>query len=539
MGWTTPTSTDDESARREHMTRVILLILVALAFAFSVPVFIGWVAGLFLLEDLAIILSVLLTVLAAWLITLRGGWRISRYLPILAIFALGVYGTTYAGIITTFILAHMMSILLTAMLLGDRQTWVMVILVIGTHLILGELHDRSEFAEFLTKAIPFSGLILGSAAMFLFAMHQLQSALDSVRKSARELESEILVRQQAEEKILKRNRELWLLNRVIATAASSQEINEILGIAIQEMASSLEVPQAGATLLTRDHNYLEVVAEFPKGARESALGTLIPIDGNDSTRYVMENHQPLAITDVQSDERMVAVQDLMLENKITSILILPLIVHDQVLGTIGLDSFVRREFTGDEIQLASNAALAAAQAIENAQLYQQLQRMAIHDELTELLNRRGIMEFGLREFERARRFQRGLTVIFMDIDHFKEINDQHGHSGGDAFLHNFGKLINGCVRDIDLVGRYGGDEFVVLLTETGLSEGVGVAHRLRSLIESTPVSIGPVEIRFTASLGVAELTPEMADLAELIARADTYLYKAKKAGRNRVEVACE
>jgi diguanylate cyclase (GGDEF)-like protein len=217
--------------------------------------------------------------------------------------------------------------------------------------------------------------------------------------------------------------------------------------------------------------------------------------------------------------------------------LVPLIVHDRLLGSIELDSQATHEFTDEEIQMATHAALAAAQSIENAQLYAKVQRLAIHDDLTEILNRRGFLDYGAREFELSRRFERDLALIFLDVDHLKDINDNYGHTWGDVFLRSLGKLIAGSVREIDLAGRYGGDEFVILLTETSLPQAVEAAERLRERIQQASITIRSVEFQVSASLGVAYRTSQIASLSELIDSADTALYQAKAAGRNCVRVA--
>jgi diguanylate cyclase (GGDEF)-like protein len=536
-GLIAPLSTDEMDARRELMTRVILLTLSGIQFLATVLVFIGWLAGFFLWEDLATLLTILLFMVAGWLLVLWGHWRVSRFILLFILFSLGVYGSSYGGLLTTFILAYLIAVLLYAMLIGGRSTWILAGVVILVHLWVGQTVEHRSFIDLMTTAIPYSGLIIVGAALIQFAMGRLQIALTDAHRSAEELRNQIQVRELAEAELLKRNQELLVLNRVIAAATSSLEITEILQTALQELANGLRVPQSGAALLQTDRNNLEVVAVYPKEREAGALGVLIPIEGNLSTQYVMETRKALAIADAQNDARTAPVHETLREHGVASILILPLIVRDQVLGTIGLDSFERREFTEEEIALASNAALAAAQAIENAQLYAKVQRLAIHDELTDLLNRRGFIEFGQREFDRSRRFERGLTLIFMDVDDFREINERYGHAGGDVILRNLGMLINQSLRDIDLVGRYGGDEFIVLLTETGLTAGVEVAERLRGIIHKTPMSIGSVDFHATVSMGVAELAPKITELPELIAIADKALYQAKKAGRNRVEIS--
>jgi diguanylate cyclase (GGDEF)-like protein len=519
------------------MTRVILLIMTGLMLFFTIIVCIGWLVGYFLLVDFAITLGVQVAFTAGLSLSQRGSWRLARYIPPFVFFSLGVYGSLNAGLLTTFVLAYTTTVVLSSMLLSSQFTWTVAGIAIVTHLVLGQISYPTSRIEFLTIAIPYTSLMIGLTSLFLFAMQRLQTALSNTRDYAGRLIFEVQVREKAQAELLMRNRELSLLNRVIAASASSLEINEILSTTLTELVESLGMDRGGAALLDRDHTHLTVVAETPEGTPQSALGVQIPIDGNYSSQYVIENRKPLAIADAQHDPRLEKVDELLRERKIASILILPLIVHGQVLGTIGLDSFKQREFSQEEITLAWHAAIASAQAIENAQLYAKVQRMAIHDELTDLLNRRGLIEFGQREFERARRFQRGLSAIFMDLDNFKDINDCYGHSGGDIFLRKLAKALKEVVREVDLIGRYGGDEFVVILTETSLATALEVAERLRRRVQTTQIAIGSEIASTSTSIGVAELTPETSDLAELIARADQALYQAKRSGGNRIDVA--
>lgn len=535
---TAPQSSIEEDARREYMTRVILLIMAGIAVFFIFPIGLGFIAGMFDLPSMLMQLGVVGAMLAGLLVTLRGGWRISRLIPIITFFALGMYGSSYSGILTTFVLAYCISVILSAMLMEVWFTWVMVSVVVMTHLVLSQIFFPQILEDFLTSAIPYTALIVGLASLFQFAMRRLQAALTSTRSFASQLQSEIQVRETAEAELLKKNQELALLNRVIAAAASSLDVEDILDTTLCELVKSLSLMYGSAALVQDDRSHLKVVAEYPKmdGGSGSPI-LLVPTDGNASTQFVLENRLPLAIVDARQDERTALVHNQLKARGVASVLLVPLIVHDRLLGSIELDSQATHEFTDEEIQMATHAALAAAQSIENAQLYAKVQRLAIHDDLTEILNRRGFLDYGAREFELSRRFERDLALIFLDVDHLKDINDNYGHTWGDVFLRSLGKLIAGSVREIDLAGRYGGDEFVILLTETSLPQAVEAAERLRERIQQASITIRSVEFQVSASLGVAYRTSQIASLSELIDSADTALYQAKAAGRNCVRVA--
>lgn len=165
----------------------------------------------------------------------------------------------------------------------------------------------------------------------------------------------------------------------------------------------------------------------------------------------------------------------------------------------------------------------------------ELVRISRHDSLTGVFNRGYITELALREGERARRHRRPLAVAMMDIDHFKSINDTHGHDVGDQVIQELARVCTANVRSTDYFGRFGGEEFIVVMPETGQADALEVAERLRSVIEQTPVNGGTKEVRFTASIGVAVMEAGSGeDWHGLRKRADVALYRGKELGRNRV-----
>jgi diguanylate cyclase (GGDEF)-like protein/PAS domain S-box-containing protein len=167
----------------------------------------------------------------------------------------------------------------------------------------------------------------------------------------------------------------------------------------------------------------------------------------------------------------------------------------------------------------------------------QLANMALFDSLTGTLNRQAFHQYAEKEFARSKRYYRPLSAIMLDIDHFKRINDQYGHQGGDQVLQIFAEACQEVIRSTDLLGRVGGEEFALLLPDTPLKAAYNLAERLRERINKYPYLAGEMLIEVTASLGVAELQHDDSDFKALLQRADEALYQAKHAGRNRVKMA--
>ncbi|MEA3396410.1 MAG: PAS domain S-box protein, partial [Chloroflexota bacterium] len=194
------------------------------------------------------------------------------------------------------------------------------------------------------------------------------------RKGLVVLGHDITERVRAQKKLRRRHRELALLNRVIAAASTTLEPKAVLETTCRELALAFDVPQVAAALLNEERTASTVVAEYLAAGRPSALDVVIPVEGNPATQYVLDHNVPLAVADVQHDPRMSAVHDVMRQRGTVSMLILPLMARGQVVGTLGLDTVERREFSDEEIDLAASAVAAAAQALENARLFSQAQR---------------------------------------------------------------------------------------------------------------------------------------------------------------------
>jgi diguanylate cyclase (GGDEF)-like protein len=222
-------------------------------------------------------------------------------------------------------------------------------------------------------------------------------------------------------------------------------------------------------------------------------------------------------------------------NQQCSFLGVPLILRDEVIGVIAMLSLHPHAYSKDQIRLLQTMASQAAIAIENARLYEQVRHLAIVDELTEIYNYRGLMLLGTREVERAQRFNHPLTALFLDIDHFRNFNNRYSHNVGNQVLHSVAQECRSDCRSVDILSRYGGEEFVILLPETDLDAGAVTAERLVRRIETLRVATEKGSLGVTISIGVAELDNSVNNLQSLIEHANLGEHLAKTNGRNRAE----
>lgn len=195
------------------------------------------------------------------------------------------------------------------------------------------------------------------------------------------------------------------------------------------------------------------------------------------------------------------------------------------------DYLVKGEITSRVLERSIRYSLKLGEAMR------ELRRLATRDALTGLLNRRAFDELISDETERALRLKRPFALVMLDVDHFKSVNDTHGHSAGDTVLATVARVLEAQVRTIDKVARVGGEEFAVLLMETGREDGFAVAERLVDAVRRTPVTLKNGEtLNMTVSAGTAVLRPDGTP-ESLIAAADTALYRAKHEGRDRAVLA--
>jgi len=337
------------------------------------------------------------------------------------------------------------------------------------------------------------------------------------------------------EETARRARRLALVNEISTAINQPMELNAVLQAAVDGLVRAMNLSQAGLALFDENRQRLVVVADHTAPGGMPAVGIELQLEGNLSMDRILSTRRSLAIFDAQHDPLLESVRPVMKKRGVQSMLLVPIVIRGEVVGTIGCDALDQpRHFSEGEIDLAETIANLTAVRIEQARLFTQTQQLAITDALTGLYNRRGLFELGHREVERALRFQRPLAAVMIDIDHFKRVNDRYGHAAGDEVLRVLADRMRSNVREIDIVGRYGGEEFVILLPENSLKVALQVAERVRQGIVDSPIPFEGRWIKITVSLGVAAASQETRDLAALIEKADRALYGAKRSGRDRV-----
>ncbi len=229
--------------------------------------------------------------------------------------------------------------------------------------------------------------------------------------------------------------------------------------------------------------------------------------------------------------------------EIISAIFAPIVSGDVPLGIIQIFSLTKdKQFTNRDLALAESIGRQTGIAIENARLFKEVQKLAITDPLTGINNRGHFFTLGLQEIERNDRYRHTLSVILLDLDHFKTVNDTYGHSTGDQVLKKVTQRITEMLRKNDILGRYGGEEFTIILPETDLDAALQAAERIRAAISDQPIVIDKdISVSLTISLGVATIAAEKSkarsaidNFENLLEEADAALYQAKNDGRNLV-----
>lgn len=216
---------------------------------------------------------------------------------------------------------------------------------------------------------------------------------------------------------------------------------------------------------------------------------------------------------------------------------IPLVFGPHNNGVLYVERAGSTPFSEQEHQLLATVGTSLSLSLRNADTYQDIQELASRDPLTGVLNRRSLDGPLTREFKAGLRYGASACLMLLDLDYFKTVNDRLGHTAGDRVLKDLAKLMIDTVRDIDIVGRYGGEEFAVILPHTSLEQAQSLADRLRILIERQAFNLDDGMVRTTVSVGIADAPhPTIASIADWVNAADTALYAAKAQGRNRVVV---
>ncbi len=299
-------------------------------------------------------------------------------------------------------------------------------------------------------------------------------------------------------------------------------LNQILNAARQAIPDAV---QGVLYLLSTENHHLEVRASF--GCQDPAL---ISPELEFYTARAVQEKKALILNAIAGFPTGGSGQS----TQAGSAMIAPLKADQSVKGALALFGPHPKLFHENHLELLDAFAATATAALQNATLYTEVQRLATTDSVTELYNRRKFFELGELEMHRSRRFHNVLSAIMLDLDNFKEINDTFGHAAGDQALHAIAQRCRASIRVVDILGRYGGDEFAILLPGADLQETREIAERIRQMVVTSPITTERGEVTISISLGIAQAGPETESVSSLLGQADAALYNAKQGGRTRV-----
>ncbi len=334
----------------------------------------------------------------------------------------------------------------------------------------------------------------------------------------------------------KSQQELAIFHDVAKALTSSLNLDSILQTIMEKMAAYFE-PDTWSLLMV-DEEKEELYFAIAVGDASEALKTVRLKMGEGIAGWVAKHGEPLLVPDVYTDERFAKRIDEMTKWQTHSIICLPLKSKQRVLGVIQLINVDTKHFEEHEILALQALADYAAIAIDNARAVERIQELTITDDCTGLYNARHLYKTLEAEVYRSARFGYEFSVLFLDLDHFKRVNDTHGHLIGSKLLAEIGYAIKSHLRLIDYAFRYGGDEFVVLLPQTGKEAALVVARRIRDVFRNSVFCREEnLNLNVRASMGVATYPEDAKSAHEIIRQADEMVYMVKNSTRDNISVA--
>jgi diguanylate cyclase (GGDEF)-like protein len=325
----------------------------------------------------------------------------------------------------------------------------------------------------------------------------------------------------------RRSRQLAFLNNVSRTAISSDDPVHMLSQIVTEIQKNFSFDHIGIGLLDYGTKEIEIKAEA--GVTGQSVGKRIPLGtgilgrvARTGERALVQHALPGNLTGILPDSR--------------AILCLPINYGESLLGVLNIESRNENAFSPQDVLILNTLADLLATALHNAFVFQKLQQQSITDGLTGIKTRRFFWEALSAEWKRASRSGRPFSVVLIDLDKFKEVNDTMGHFEGDLVLARVGRLLEQKSRQSNVVARYGGDEFIVLMPETGSEQAQVLAERLRQWLASDPMLN---EHHITGSFGVASFPMHGFSIEDIIRVADAGMYVSKRSGGNSVSTAQE
>jgi len=361
---------------------------------------------------------------------------------------------------------------------------------------------------------------------------EIESKTSNLEEQTRRLIHDLTARDSIRTMHVERERLVYSISN---TVRSSLRLQDVLDTAVKLIGTNYSLNYCH---ILHGNDFQNVaVYEYKSDSLPSIRDSFLSEDGQLFTQHILSQKSP-----THFEESMINADPennrFLISLNLRSGLAVPIIMRDQVLGVLFLqDSAVFEDFSIDDISLIGSLADNLAPAIENAELHKEIETQAVTDGLTGVSNRRSFNDSLTREFDRAKRYNQELSLIVVDLDFLKKINDTYGHQIGDEAIKSIGAVLAASSRSTDITARYGGEEFCVLLPNTGAVMANELADRLRRRINDCKIEGQDFAINISASLGVSCFPIHAESADALFLRADEALYKAKQDGRNCVRVS--
>jgi diguanylate cyclase (GGDEF)-like protein len=330
----------------------------------------------------------------------------------------------------------------------------------------------------------------------------------------------------------RQNERLTALYAIALDLLNHQAVEDVLNTIVLHASKLLDAPVGFLDILDGDMFTTQATTDLAK----SSKGQRVPLKNAHLTKLAIQTHQPQFVENYSKRPNRVKIHD---PFQIKAACTFPIMINDKPAGVLSLGrTEPNNPFTAEDMGTLRSLAQLAALAVERAHLFEETQKKAVTDGLTELANRRQFDALLAQEWKRALRAKRSLALIMVDVDVFKKYNDTYGHTLGDKCLKQVAQILaKAGRRQNDISARYGGEEFALVLPNINLANAKRRAEYLRKKVEALriPHQSSEISSTVTVSLGVAALIPTLnSDPATLINLADQALYKAKQMGRNRV-----
>src|ERR1700675_3056906 len=332
--------------------------------------------------------------------------------------------------------------------------------------------------------------------------------------------------------------EVTIFHDVAKALTSSLDLDSILQTIMEKMAEYFRPDTWSLLMVDEEHN--ELYFAIAVGDAAEALKDVRLKVGEGIAGWVAKNGEQLIVPDVYTDPRFAKRIDEVTQWETRSIICVPLNSKHRVLGVIQLVNVDMKGFGDQEIFFLQALCDYAAIAIENARSVEKIQELTITDDCTGLYNARHLYKTLETEVYRSSRFGYEFSILFIDLDHFKTVNDTHGHLIGSKLLAEIGYLVKAQLRLIDFAFRYGGDEFVVLLPQTSKDQAVVVARRLQDSLRSGTFCIEQgLNLNVRGSMGLATFPNDAQTPHDIIRQADEMMYMVKNSSRDNIGVASQ